>query len=215
LERTELGKDFVETSEGEILSYARESRFLAGVKGWPGKSVVAEMNRRRELDKLVEENQLILGRVKELQKVPAGEGLKKLRGYVDRLESIRQRMAQLESKAVEVDALQLSLAVMVDAWRAGWGPFVGLMIQQTRSKPSLSRREENLARARPYLDTAVAGLEKEPPGSLAHQLLQRSIKLGEQDVRFWGDEDKVARALKFYKRRFREVRPRSSKDSKS
>ncbi len=214
LEREELGKDYVETSEAEILAYARESRFLAGVKGWPSRSVVAEMKRRRELERLIEENQKILGRVKDLQKDPAGDGINKLKGYVDRLEAIRQRMERLEAKAVEVDSFQISLAVMVDAWREGWGPFLGLMLRQTRSKPSLSRREENLARARPFLESAVTGLTNEAPGSLAHQLLQRSIKLGEQDVRFWGDEKKVARALKFYKRRFREVRPRASKDSK-
>lgn len=207
LDQRALGEDAVTTSEGEMLAYAREARFLAGLKGWPDKTVVAELKRRAKLDKLIARNQEIIGRLKKMQGDPNSENIRKLEEYLPELEDIRQRMERLKEQETAVDPLQASLADMVESWRAGWPEFLRLMIRQTRTRPSLSRREENLETARRFLASSRAGLKDETPGTLAHQVLERSVRLGEQDVRFWGDEKTVKQALEFYKRRFKAVRP--------
>ncbi len=207
LERRVLGDDIVNTSEGEILAYARETRFLAGLKGWPDKAVTAELSRRQKRGELVARNQEILGRMEETRGKPTTADFGLFGEYLKELEGIRQRLERLDAREKPVDPMQVSLVVMLDAWRAGWPDFIRLMVRHNATRPSLSRREENLEASRRFLEASIAGLKKEEAGTLAHQFLERGVRLGEQDVRFWGDEKMVETALEFYKRRFREVRP--------
>ncbi|MEK7859711.1 MAG: hypothetical protein AAB320_11290 [Elusimicrobiota bacterium] len=208
LEHAALGEDLVTSSEGEILAYARECRFLSRLKGWPPRSLALEVKRRKKNDELIAENQAIMARLKKMQGQPPGkDGLARLEKYVHKLEAIRQKMARLEEAKIEVDGLQLMMATMLDKWNTGWPDYIHFMLIQTRTRPSLSRREENLDRARPFLADAVAGLKVERPGTLSYQMMERSVRLGEQDVRFWGDQAQVDRALAFYKQGFHDVRP--------
>ncbi len=208
LTRKALGAGSVATSEDEILAYAREARFLAGLKGWPSKAVAGELGRRRELDELVRKNQKIIGLVKGLQgQDPGGDGFKKFPGYVEQLEKIRRRMELLQAREGDVDPFQVSLAAMVDAWKDGWPAFLRMMIRQTAPMPSLGRRAENLNKSRSFLEASRAQLTEEAPGTLAHEVAERSVRLGEQDVLFWGDQKRVEEALAYYQRRFKTVRP--------
>lgn len=207
LERRELG-DFVATSEGEILAYAREARFLAKQPGWPAKAVTEELARRRALEDLVRRNGEILAQVRKLRDEEPGEKtFDRLKAYVEQLEEIKQSIAGLEARELAADPFQLSLAAMVAAWQDGWPSFLQLMIPQASSRPSVSRAEQNLATARRFLKTSRAKLKAEPSGTLAYKVLERSVALAEKDIRFWGDKKKVARATAFYQRRFKEVRP--------
>lgn len=208
LERRALGDDLVNTSEGEILAYARETRFLAGVRGWPDKAVTAEHSRREKRDRLIARNQEILGRMEATRGKPFEADFDQLGEDLKELEHIRQRLEKLDAQERAVDPMQVSLVVMLDAWRAGWPAFIRLMVRHNQTRPSLTRREENLEVSRQFLATSISGLKNEKPGSSAHQFLERSFRLGEQDVRFWGNEKKVELALDYYKRRFGEVRPR-------
>lgn len=208
LEHRALGGDLVTTSEGEVLAYARETRFLAGLKDWPSREAAHEAWRREQLEEQVRINREVLGWVAELKaQEPSDKALEKLKDYVDILESNRQLMEKLKGLEVPADPFEVSLATMLAAWRKGWTPFVELMLRQTTHQPSLAHREQNLAAAQRYLEQSRAGLAEEEPGTLAYQALQRAVRLAEQDLRFWGDEKQVARALEFYKRGFREVRP--------
>lgn len=208
LERRALGGGFIATSEGEILAYAREARFLAKQPGWPAKTVADELVRRRALDDRIRRNREILDQVRKLRDEEPGEkSLDALKSHVEELEEIKQGIAELEAREVEVDALQLSLATMVDAWKESWPAFIRMMIPQASSRPSVSRAERNLGAARRFLKTSRAMLKDEPTGTLAYEVLERSVTLAEKDVRFWGDKKQVARAAAFYQRRFTEVRP--------
>jgi len=209
LQRQALGADFVDTTEGEIHAYARESRFLAGLDGWPSKTVADELHRRIELHGLVRENEGILDRVKALRGTePSDESLKKLQKYVETLDGIHQRIDELNKTSVDVDPLQLGMTQMVEEWKEGWPEFLEMMLSQDSSKrPSLSRREENEGIARRFLAQARGDLAKEKPGTLDYELVQRSVSLAEQDVRFWGDEKQVAKALDYYQKGFKAVRP--------
>lgn len=207
LTRKALGRGSVATAEDEILAYAREARFLAGLEGWPSKAVSGELGRRRELDELVRKNQRIIGLVKGLQgQDPGGDGFKKFPGYVEQLEIIRQRMALLQSQEAEVDPFQLSLAAMVEAWKDGWPAFLHMMIRQTAPMPSLGSRPKNLRTAQAFLETSRARLKDEAPGTLAYQVVERAVALGKQDVLFWGDPKRVEQASGYYTRRFKTVR---------
>jgi hypothetical protein len=211
LERQALGAGAVVTSEGEILAYAREARFLAGQEGWPAKPVADELDRRRKLAEQIAMNRKIIGLVKGLQgKDPDDDGFKKLSGYVEQLEEIRQSIARLEALEVAVDPFQLSLAAMTAEWKAGWPAFLHMMIPEASSRPSLGRRKENLKTARRFLEDSRAGLKAEAPGTLAYKIVERSVALGKQDILFWGDQKKIEQALSFYTRRFKTVRPSPS-----
>ena len=204
LERRTLGDDLVDTREAEILAYARESRFLAGLAGWPDDSLKKELQRRRALDALIQENEEILRR---LRQAPPEKGLGKLQKSVDQLESLRPKIKKLQAAKADVDPFQVSLAAMVESWRAGWPDFLRFMFTKMEDRPSLTRRKENLEISRQFLDTATASLKEEKPGTFPHQVAEHSVRLGKQDVLFWGDEQKVAAALEFYKARFKDVRP--------
>lgn len=215
LERRALGDRFVATSEGEILAYAREARFLAKQPGWPSKTVADELARRRALEDLIRRNGEILAQVRKLRDEEPGENaLDALTLFVEELEEIKQNIADLEARESEVDPFQLSLAAMVAAWKDGWPAFLQLMIPQASSRPSVSRAGQNLATARRFLKTSRAQLEEEPSGTLAYTVLERSVALAEKDIRFWGDKKQVARATAFYQRRFKEVRPPTSSSTK-
>lgn len=208
LELKALGSGFVTTSEGEILAYARESRFLVGLEGWPAKSVSDELDRRRLLDEQVRRNQKIISLVNGLRgKSPDDGGFKKLEAYVGQLDEIKKNIAHLESQEVKADPLQLSLVEMVDEWKAGWPAFLHMMIRQTSSRPSLGRREENRVAAKHFLEDSRAGLKKEAPGTLGYKIAERAIMLGKKDILFWSDQQKIDQAVSFYTRRFKTVRP--------
>lgn len=208
LERRALDDRFVATSEGEILAYAREARFLAKLPGWPSKAVADELARRRELEDRIRRNREILDQVRKLRDEEPGEKtFDRLKSHVEELEEIKQRIADLEARELAADPFQLSLAAMVGAWKDGWPAFLHLMIPQASSRPSVSRADENLAAARRFLKSSRAQLKEEPSGTLAYKMLERSLELAEKDIRFWGDKKQVARATAFYRRRFKEVRP--------
>jgi hypothetical protein len=208
LERRALGDDDVETSEGEILAYSRESRFLSGFEGWPAKTVTEELHRQLELHDLIQENEEILDRVSGLRgEEPNDENLKKLKDYVETLDGIHRKIDGLKQSSVDVDPLQMAMAQMVETWRESWPKFIHLMMRQTEKAPSLSRREENLQIAHRFLGESRAALKDEKPGTLAYELVRRSVSLAKQDVRFWGDAKKVEKALDYCKKGFKEVRP--------
>lgn len=207
LERRTLGDELVDTSEGEVLAYARESCFLAGLTGWPAADVRKELERRNALDDKIEENEAILRQVEGLRRKPPEEGLTKLQEYVARLDVLRGKIDALRAARVDVDPFQVSLAIMVESWRDGWPDFLRFVFTKTESRPSLTRRKRNLEAARRFLDASAAALKEEKPGTFPYQVAEHSVALGNQDVNFWGDEKKVEGALEFYKRRFKDVRP--------
>lgn len=208
LERKALGKEMVNTREGEVLAYARESRFLAGLKGWPSGPVKLELKRLRLLEENFRNNQEIIGWVEELKgQADVGAGLKKLEKYVGLLEELKQSRQRLQAVRTGADPFQVSLGQMVEAWERGWPAFLHFALEKIGPRPSLSDREKNLEASRRFLAAARAGIKEEAAGTLAYQMARRSVRLGEQDVAFWGDEKTVAQALAFYKRRFKEVRP--------
>lgn len=210
LQRKALGAGFVDTTEGEIHAYARESRFLAGLDGWPSKTVVDELHRRIGLNDLVQQNEELLDRVKAMRgEEPTDESLKRLQKYVETLDGIHAKIDELKRSSVDVDPLQLGMTQMVEEWKEGWPQFLHLMMMQDASKrPSLTRREENAGIARRFLAQSRAALAEEKPGTLEYDLVKRSVSLAEQDVRFWGDEKQVEKALDYYKKGFKDVRPR-------
>lgn len=207
LERRSLGDDLVDTREAEVLAYARESRFLAGLTGWPDEALKKELARRHALDGLIQENEEILGRVEALRQVPPEKGMDQLKKYIDELDALRPKIEKLQSEKTDVDPFQLSLAAMVESWRAGWPDFLHFVLMKTEDRPSLTERKENLEVSRRFLDSSEASLKEEKPGTFAHRVAEHSVKLGKQDVLFWGDEKRVASALEFYKARFKAVRP--------
>jgi len=211
LQRKALGADFVDTTEGEIHAYARESRFLAGLEGWPSKTVSDELRRRSELDGLIQENEEILDRVKALRgEEPNDENLKKLQKHVETLDALHAKIDELKKASVDVDSLQLGMTQMVEKWKEGWPQFLDFMLDQDPSKrPSLTRREENAGIARRFLARSRAALEKEKPGTLDYDVVKRSVSLAEQDVRFWGDEKQVEKAIAYYRTTAEDVRPPS------
>lgn len=208
LEREALGGEAVETREEEVLAYAREARFLAGLQGWPSKTASAELQRRRDLARNIEINRATLALVTRLRDKPVGgESFDKLRKYVDILEANRVERERLQTLRLDADAFEVSLAEMVEAWRSGWPAFLGFVLPRIMTRPSLTEPENNLEKSARWLQATRAALEGGEEDPLARQVLERSLRLGEVDVRFWGDQAKVRRALEFYKRRFREVRP--------
>jgi hypothetical protein len=207
MERRSLGDDIVDTREAEVLAYARESRFLAGLNGWPNDSLKKELERRRELNALIQENEEIVGRVEALRQTPPEEGLDQLKKYVDQLEELRPKIEKLQAEKADVDPFQVSLAAMVESWREGWPNFLRFILVKMEDRPSLTERKENLETSRRFLDTSESALKEEKPGTFPHQVAEHSVRLGKEDVLFWGDEKKVGRALEFYKARFKDVRP--------
>lgn len=208
LDRAAQGPSLVETREGEVLAYARETRFLAGLPGWPPASAAAELKRRRRLRENYAKNEALIDKVKALQgKDPDLEAFGKLKGYVTRLEALKQERLRLEAQETGADPTVTDMASMLEAWKAGWPAFLEFILPPLRTRPTLTEREANLAAAREYLERMRSEAPKEAPGTLARAMLDRGVALGEQDVRFWGDAEGVTRTLEFYERRFKTVRP--------
>lgn len=203
-DRKDLGPGLVATVEGELLAYAREARFLAGLPRWPSKAVRAEVERRV----LVRRNQEVLGWVERLKDEHASsETLDKLQRYIGILEGIRRRLPKLDAARAGADPLAADISEMTEEYKKGWPQFVAFSLRRLQGRPSLGDRERNLAAALPFRDGSLKDLKDEPKGTLAYQLLERSAALGTEDVAFWGDTKRVERTLKYYKARFKELRP--------
>jgi hypothetical protein len=209
--RRALGGDLVATAEDELLAYAREARFLAGLKGWPPKRVQLDAEFSEAMAEQLRNKRTLLGWVEDLRsREPDEENLKKLAEYVDMLEQNRKLIEKISAVPPASSPLEISLVQMVEAWKSGWGRFLEHMFQETHTRPSLALRKENLGTARRYLADSRAWVKAEPRGTLARQLAERAVGLGKQDVRFWGDEKQAARALEYYERKLGEARAPAS-----
>lgn len=203
-EKAPMGPDRVRTAEGEILAYAREARFLGGLKGWPSKAVTAELKRRAELSARMAKHEKLLEEVQAMRgKEPDFDRLKEL---VNLLDKSKRRIVALQELDTKADPTQVSIAEMVNAYRAGWGDFIRFTLPRIKGSPFLKDREENLEGAKAYLEMSIKSLAQEQPGTIAYEMAQRGVKLAERDLRFWGDEEAVSRSLAFFERRFKDVR---------
>lgn len=209
LERQALGFDLVATSEGEVLAYVREARFLTGLRGWPSAAVSAEVERRGKLDALVLKNREILGRVEAMRgEDPTREGLERLSKYVETLEGIRRDIEKLAGQARRVDPLQVSLLEMVRAWREGWTPFIELLRPDVSTRPSLAQPQRHLSASLRFLEDSRRLLTHASLRGIERDAARRGLALAEADVRFWGDEAKVEAASDYFRKRFAEIRPK-------
>lgn len=205
-EKAPMGPDRVRTAEGEILAYARESRFLAGLKGWPSKAVTRELARREKLDALMARHEQVLDEVKAMRgQEPDFDKLKK---HVAFLDQSKRKIVALQEQDTGADPTQVSIAQMVAAYRGGWGTFIRFTMPRIQGSPLLKDREENLEGAKAYLEMSIKSLAQEQPGTLAYEMAQRGVKLAERDLRFWGDEEAVARSLAYFERRLKDLRPK-------
>lgn len=203
-EKEPMGPDRVRTAEGEILAYAREARFLTGLKGWPSKAVTAELKRRAELEQRMARHEELLEEVQAMRgKEPDFDRLKEL---VNLLDKSKRRILALQALDTHADPTQVSIAEMVKAYRAGWGDFIRFTLPRIKGSPFLKDREENLEGAKAYLELSLKSLSQEQPGTIAYEMAQRAVKLAQRDLRFWGDEQAVARSAAFFEKRFKEVR---------
>lgn len=200
-------EEWVRTTEGELLAYAREARFLAGLKGWPPKAVRLEVERRRKLDEAISRHEEVLEKVAAMQyEEPSKASLDKLQEYVHFLDKSKKTIQALQSAKPLAHRTEALMAEMVDAWRQGWPHFKRFSKNAIVGSPSLADRPINLERAKVYLGTMKTAIAEEPKGTLGYEVLERGTRLGEHDVRFWSDEAEVKRASDFFSSRLREVR---------
>lgn len=207
-ERRDLGPSVVTTLEGELLAYARESRFLAALPGWPPKEVAAELEMRAAYREQVAVNRELIGWVEELKgEEPSEESLDKLTRYVALLEENRRLLERIAAVRTGADPLVADIAEMVAAWRAGYPAFLSFALRRLEGRPSLAQREEVLAFSRRYLADSRKAAAAEEPGSLHRAVAEHSVRLAEKDLAFWGDERAVAKAADHYRSAFQAVRP--------
>lgn len=207
-ERKDLGPGIVNTVEGEMLAYARECRFLAGLPGWPTKEVAAELERREMYGKQVRINRELIGWVEELKGVePSTDTFARLQRYIGFLEENRKILAQLDAVETGADPFAADIAEMVAEWKKGYPDFVMFTMRRLEGRPMLSQREMMEAGSRRYLEASRKSAAEEAPGTLARQMADHAVRLAEKDIAFWSDAEAVAKAAAHYKARLVEIRP--------
>lgn len=201
--RRELGEAVVATREDELLAYAREARFLASLPGWPPLKVRHDEALSALLRGNHRENALMLRLVESLG---GGENLspenfERLPSYIEILEGLKKTREALEAAREGVDPTLVSIARMSAAWEEGWEPFVRFLDPMISTRPSLAEPAAALEGSRRYLADSREALAAERPGSLAAQVAEHAVRLGREDLAFWGDARKVARVRAAYEKR--------------
>jgi len=208
--RRELGEPVVATREDELLAYAREARFLAALPGWPPlkvrhDSALSVMPRGNNSN-----NALMIKLVEDLgaEERPSADAFLRLPSYIEILEGLKKTREALEAARAGVDPSLASIARMSAAWEKGWDAFTAFLDPMISTRPSLAEPAAALEGSRRYLADSRKALAGEKPGSLSHQVAEHAVRLGREDVAFWGDARKVARVRAAYEKRLEAERRR-------
>ncbi|OIO08824.1 MAG: hypothetical protein AUJ52_07520 [Elusimicrobia bacterium CG1_02_63_36] len=211
--RRQLGEPVVATREDELLAYAREARFLAALPGWPPLKVRHDAALSAMLRGNYRDNALMLKLVESLGagERPSADAFERLPSYIEILEGLKKTREALEAARAGVDPSLASIARMSAAWEEGWDAFVSFLEPMIKTRPSFSQPAAALEGSRRYLAESRKALAAEKPGTLARQVAEHAVRLGHEDVAFWGDARKVARVRAVYEKRLEKERGRAGR----